>query len=339
MMARRLVVALVGLALVAMAFTGCSLAGRATGGYRVTAYFQEAVSLYPHAPVNVMGVHAGIVDRVAIDGTRVRVDMTIRHEVPLPSGINATISGLTLIGERSVLLSPPWQPGDDRVSNGFVIPLEHTTTPVEPDQGLKAFIDLIQAIQPKVVSQLISSSAKAFGGHEQAFNDLIGTTANIWSNLSAQDGRLVDAASSLHQLATTVNQRDQQLGHIFGAFSDATSLLSTQRQAIATALDSALRLTNDGSSLLNAYQGTLPGDLANLSKLGLTLQANLTSFNDFFKNVSQVAQGITNAYDPVTKTFRLGANVQPSIQAVLDTTFGRILQRLGLCSLNTRICP
>jgi virulence factor Mce-like protein len=246
---------------------------------------------------------------------------------------------LTLIGERSVLLSPPWQPGDDRVSNGFVIPLEHTTTPVEPDQGLKAFIDLIQAIQPKVVSQLISSSAKAFGGHEQAFNDLIGTTANIWSNLSAQDGRLVDAASSLHQLATTVNQRDQQLGHIFGAFSDATSLLSTQRQAIATALDSALRLTNDGSSLLNAYQGTLPGDLANLSKLGLTLQANLTSFNDFFKNVSQVAQGITNAYDPVTKTFRLGANVQPSIQAVLDTTFGRILQRLGLCSLNTRICP
>jgi virulence factor Mce-like protein len=334
-MTRRLVALLLGV----MALTGCSFVGHTAGGYRVTAYFQEAVSLYPHAPVNIMGVRAGTVDKVAIDGTRVRVDMTINHDVPIPSSINATISGLTLIGERSVLLSPPWKPGQDKIANGFVIPLDHTTTPVEPDQGLKAFIDLIQSIQPQIVSQLVSNSARAFGGHEQAFNDLIGTTAGIWSKLSAQDGRLIDAANSLHQLASTVNQRDQQLGRIFGAFSDATSMLAGQRQAIASALDGAIRLTDDGSSLLQAYQGSLPGDLAALSKLGLTLQANLTSFNDFFKNVSQVAQGIFNAYDPVNKTFRLGVNVQPSIQAVLSTTFGRILQRLGLCSLNPTLCP
>ena len=107
------------------------------GGYHVTAYFGEAIALYPHSKVHVMGVNAGTVDRVTVQSGRVRVDMTVHHGVPLPDDVTATISALTVIGERNVTLGPAWTPGHGKIGDGYTIPKERTTTPVEPDEALK----------------------------------------------------------------------------------------------------------------------------------------------------------------------------------------------------------
>jgi phospholipid/cholesterol/gamma-HCH transport system substrate-binding protein len=311
-----------------VALTGCSHITRRAAGYHVTAYFQEAVSLYPRAPVTIMGARAGTVDGVHIDGARVRVTMTIKPGVPISPDVKATIGGLSLVGERSVILSPPWHPGQSRINNGFVIPLDNTTTPVEPDEGLKSFINLINAIEPNVVSELITTSARTFKGNEQTFHDLINTTANIWNSLGRQDQRIVDAANNVHDLLTLVNQ--QPLGDVINEFSQATSVLAGQRQALGAALDASLHLVNAGSSLLDTYGATLPGDLATLTKVEKTIEANLPSFNDFFKQVAAITAGIDKAYNPATGSFNLGVDIQPSLAGPLNLTFDRIVCRLGL---------
>jgi phospholipid/cholesterol/gamma-HCH transport system substrate-binding protein len=317
-----------------LATASCSYIGVGSrGGYVVTAYFHEAVALYPHSKVKVMGVSAGTVERVAVDGSRVRVDMRINNDVPLPTHISATIDALTIIGERNIILSPPWRPGDDKVPNHFVIPLDHTTTPVEPDDALKAITDLAHAIDPAVVTGLITNGANAFGGHAQSFNDLLGGTATLSQQLAQQDDQIIQTAKNLHQLAGTLDTRQQQLGHVIDGFSQATGTLADERAVISSILAGANQLVSAGTSLLAEYKGTLPGDIANLARLGLTLQANVGVFSQLIGSFPAVAQGLLNAYNTTTRTIQLGANLDPSIAGILDGTLGRILNRLGLGNL------
>ncbi|MGH9186366.1 MAG: MCE family protein [Acidimicrobiales bacterium] len=323
------------LLLLALAAPSCSLVGGSGGGgYHVTAYFEEAVSLYPRSPVRIMGMIAGKVDAVTIDGAQVRVDMTINDNVPLPAHVGATISALTLIGERTVLLSPPWKPGDGKVSDGYVIPVENTVTPVEPDEGLKAFVELVNAIEPKVVNQIITGGAAAFSGHEQEFNDLLNTTSDLWSTLGSQDDRLIEAANSIHVLASQLNQRDQQLNSLFEGFAETSQMLADQRDAIASVLDGSLRVVDAGASLLDTYGPMLTADLATFAQLGAVLENNTAALTQIFDRLAPIAQGIANAYDPEGQTFRLGVNISPTLAGILDGSLGRILRQLGLCPPN-----
>jgi phospholipid/cholesterol/gamma-HCH transport system substrate-binding protein len=283
--------------------------------------------------VHVMGVNAGTVDRVTVQSGRVRVDMTIHDAVPLPDDVTATISALTVIGERNVTLGPPWKPGQGKIGDGYRIPKERTTTPVEPDEALKAFKDLAEAIDPAVVTDLIKTSADTFDGHEASFNGLLHTASSLTSDLARQDDRILAAAENLHTLAATANARQAQLGQAVDAFAQATGLLADERQQIASVLTGANRLIDDGTSLLDAYGGNLPGDIANLSRLGLTLQANQKVFADLFAAFPGVGHGLIDAYDEVNNTVRLGANLGPSVNGILDATLGRILDKLGLGGL------
>jgi virulence factor Mce-like protein len=327
---RRLAVALVMVLLVVGVRAWSS---RDSGGYHVTAYFGEAIALYPHSKVRVMGVNAGTVDKVTVQRGRVRVDMTVHDHVPLPRDVTANISALTVIGERNVTLGPPWRPGQAKIGDGYVIPKERTTTPVEPDEALKAFKDLAEAIDPAVITDLVRTGANTFDGHEASFNGLLETASDLTDDLAAQDGKIIKAAQNLHELAQVVNSRQAQLGHAVDAFAQASGLLAGEREEIAAVLKGANRLVASSTDLLDAYGGQLPGDLANLSELGLTLQANQEVFSQLFAAFPGVGNGLIEAYDPINNTLRLGANLGPSINGILDATLGRILDKLGLGDL------
>src|SRR3546814_15310000 len=90
-----------------------------------------------------MGQPVGHVDDIEIDGTVVRVTMTIDSGVPLPSDVGATIGQTQLIGERNVVLHPPWSAelvdsADERAGDGYVIQRDRTEVPVRPDERLHA---------------------------------------------------------------------------------------------------------------------------------------------------------------------------------------------------------
>ncbi len=330
---KRFALLLIGAAL-ALSIAGCGLPGTGgASGYHVTAFFHEAIALYPHSRVKLMGVNAGTVDKVTVEGSQVRVDMTINHDVPLSPDVTATINALTIIGERNVVLGPPWHPGQDKVGDGFTIPAEHTTTPVETDDALKAFRDLAEAIDPTAVSSLVTAGANAFSGHESQFNGFVASISDLTADLGAQDDRIVKTAENLHTLAATAASRDDELGHVIDSFAQASGLLSSERDQISSLLSSSVRLVDAGSSLVSTYQDEIPSDLASLNHLGATLEANEAVFRDLFASFPKVTQGLLNAYDPNNNLLRLGANLSPSVDGLIDGSLGRILDRLGLGAL------
>lgn len=293
-------------------------------GYHVTAYFDSAVALYPQSHVIVMGARIGTVDSVELEDTRVRVEMTIDDGVPLPADVSATIEPLQIIGERNVVMFPAWNPdmattGTGRLGDGDVIPVTRTVTPVEPDEGLTAFNDLAEALDPDVVSSLVEDSAAVLEGRGSEIGASLGNLASISESFAAVDDQLVAIAESVHVLTSRLDEREDQITTLIEGFSTATEVLASERESITRLVESLVALTEEGSALLDAYGGHLPQDVANLAAFTLVLNDNISSLQDLFSAFPLITDGLADAYDPDVGGIALKGSLTPTVTAILES--------------------
>jgi phospholipid/cholesterol/gamma-HCH transport system substrate-binding protein len=322
-----LAVALLGTALLA----GCGGGGGGEGSYQLTAYFERAIGLYPHGDVVVMGIGVGTVDAVELEDTRVRVEMTIDGDVPLPDDVRATIEPQSLIGERNVHLFPPWSAaaeaaGQARIADGASIPLDRTEVPVEPDEGLAAFNSLAESLEPETVEQLVTDAAGALDGQGQNLAAAIEQASSLSGTFASLDQQLVGAAEAVAQLSATLNSREAQLQTLVQRFSEATGVLASERDAIATFLGAVVDLTAQGRSILDLYGDQLPADIANVTALLLVLDSHDSSIDQLLDAFPQITQTLADAYRPSIDGFNLVASPTPSFIAIYDN----LLENLGL---------
>jgi phospholipid/cholesterol/gamma-HCH transport system substrate-binding protein len=320
----RTAIGLLTIALVPL--VGC---GRSGGSYHLTAYFDRTIGLYESGDVQVMGMAVGRVDSIEIDGTLVRVEMTIDDDVPLPADVRATIGQTQLIGERNVVLFPPWDAEQEaadaaRIGDGDVIPRERTEVPVEPDEGLQAFNDLAESLDGDVVRQFVSDSADVLEGRGDRIGAAIDQAAGLGTALAEIDQQLVDAADNLHVLAGSLATRDEQLGALVDDFAQASEVLAAERDGIRSFLSSLVELTAQGRGLLDAYGEQLPGDIAAATALASILERNTSSLDQLLSAFPQLAIGVANAYQPAIDGLYLRANASASAQALLDVLVNQL---------------
>ena len=77
-----------------LAASGCGTSRSATAGqYRVTAYFNQAVGLYPGSDVRILGIPVGTITEVTPMGDRVRVkELQLERKLRLVYRKQATLS-------------------------------------------------------------------------------------------------------------------------------------------------------------------------------------------------------------------------------------------------------
>jgi virulence factor Mce-like protein len=310
---------LVAVVLVTVA-VGCGRPG--DGGYHLKASFPRAVALYSLSLVKVMGINVGHVSHIEVLPDHIEVEMQIDRNVPLPGDVEASIVPLSLIGERNIVLSPAWKPGDDKAEDGHVIPPERTHVPIEPDVALTAITDLANAIDPNAVQKLIHNGAAALDGQGQNINDSLSQTSSLVTLLASQDQTLLSIADSFHKLTAVLEAREGQLGKLLDDFATATNVLATERDAIATFLRALNQLTQSGQALLTSYQMQLPQDVASLASVVLTLQVNAGSLQQLIRSVDDLGQGVIEAYDPGSGGAKVritgSSSVMLDIQAIFD---------------------
>jgi phospholipid/cholesterol/gamma-HCH transport system substrate-binding protein len=271
--------------------------------------------------VKVMGIDVGTVRDIEVDGTKIRVEMQIDDDVPLPADVRAAIVPLSLIGERNVVLFPPWRPGTERAGEGTVIPLERTQVPVEPDEALQAVTDLAEAVDPESVNKLVSGGAAALRGHGADLNSALEQTGRLASLLASQDDKLLAAAANVHELATILNQRESVLGTLLDDFATATQVLADERESIATFLSGLVELTEQGNALLDKYREQLPDDLAGLTRLAMVIQDNAGSVQQLVHALREISDGFTAAYEPLTGGVRIRGSGGPTVLATIQQLF------------------
>lgn len=190
-MTRRTAVGLAAVVLAAL-LPGCGLIG---GGntYTLTAHFPRAVSVFPSSDVRVLGLSAGSVKTVEVDGDQVLVELAIPSDIKVPKGAKAQIVPQSLIGERYIQLSPAYKDGMDTMRDGEEI--TDTIVPTEPDEALAALKEFLDSLDPEGIGRLITNLDDDLHGNGAALNDTLGSLSQLVANFAEKDDvllRIVD---------------------------------------------------------------------------------------------------------------------------------------------------
>jgi virulence factor Mce-like protein len=329
----------VALALLAQ-LPACALLPGSGGERRVlTAFFPRAAAFFKGSHVKLMGNDVGRVRSVSIDGDRIKVVFSVAANVPLPADVNVAIVPLTLVGERNLVLFPPWKPGVKKMVGNPTIPPERTRVPVETDDALKAFTDLAEAIDPQAVQKLAISGTAALRDRGPLINDALNQMGQLATIFGSQDDRLVAVAKSLHTLATTVNAREAQFSKLLTNFSTVSAVLAQERDKIASLLEALARVPSEGEKLLTELGNSLPTTIATLARLALILEGNVDSVRLTVQGLADFAQGFVEAWNPNTGALRVRAFLTPLTASVLQPLYDALGLGTAPCVPVQLECP
>lgn len=321
-------------AAVVATLVGGILAGCSSGSgdqLTVTAEFDSAVGIYETGDVLVLDQEVGTITDVDLRDDVVRITMSIRDDVPLPADVTATIQATSVLGERSIALFPSWSPeleeaGAPRLADGDNIPRDRTQEPVEPDQALQAFNELLAGLDPDAVGGLVTDGATILDGRGERINTSIGAVAELSDTLAAVDGPLLDTAASLNRIAGVLNQRDAQLRQLIDDFGVAVGTLADERTQIESLLGTLVDLTGQTEYILDAHAERLPATIATLAATVGVVEANSSTLTVLTDTLPAVVESFEAAYKPELGGFYLNVNTM----AVAQTVVEQLLDAVGL---------
>ncbi len=306
------------LALLALGLSTSACVPFADNTYPVDVIFPRATALFPDSRVKVMGADVGKVRTIKIEGTRLRVTLAIKNDVPIPARARAAIVPFTLVGERNVVLTPPWKVGQERLGAGDTIPVERTEIPFEPDEALEALRDLAKAVNPNALSRLVSKAAESVKGRGKDFNAALEGTGALSTALGDQDEVLEEIARNFHTLASGLNQREQKLGRVINSFSRVSGVLAEERDNIAAFLDALARLPREGQFLLANFQKQIPQDLAIIAKVLMVAESNIESIEQLIDAFPDITENLIGAYEPNFRALVLRVSASASSAPILQ---------------------
>ncbi|MFC4007428.1 MCE family protein [Nonomuraea purpurea] len=308
----------------ALLMSGCSAVGAEP--YRLVAFFGKAPSLYEEARIKVMGLDAGYVSKIAIYGDKVRVDLLVDRDVPLPADVKAVVAPQNTLGERNVVLYPPWKPGQRRIAPGATIPLERTDLPVEIDDALDAFTKLTDALDDDTLGKVAGDLADGVRGRGKTINNAIADTSELTGILAEQDQRLIELASGLNKLATRLNRREGQVTDAIDSFAEASAILAEERRRLRGFISGMAGFVRRGDVLIEQYSQRLPQAAGTLAELVLTLRANSAATAQAVKGAADFADVVIDSWDRKQHVLKIRIVLNAMTRAWLTPLF----ESLGL---------
>jgi phospholipid/cholesterol/gamma-HCH transport system substrate-binding protein len=325
-------------AVVAVALLASGLAGSAPAAADtkdITAYFTSAISVYGNGSVKVLGLNAGRVTKVEPQGDKVMVKMKMDGDVPLPEDVKATVVPGSLIGERYIQLFPAWTEGKPKAPSRLVIPVERTSVPVEPDEALAALKRLLDGLDPNATGRLVKNLAEDLDGQGQNLSSALSGLSRLTRTLADKDQQIAGIIDNMDRLTATLRTRESQLASVIDKFARTASLLAEERQQLQQLLRGLGNVSVDAYELIRSNRVDLKDDLDTLSRLLVSVSANLDSIKTLLetapvivagRDLDGVGEGLLAAYDPAHHLIDLRTQVSP----LVGNAIGRILAILGV---------
>ena len=321
----------------AFAASSCALVPEG-GTYEVTAFFPRAVSLYEEGAVQVLGLPAGEITEVEVVGDQVRVRMAIDEDIPVPVDVKAAIVPQSLIGERRVQLFPPFQEGDDVITDGHVIDIQDTIVPVEPDEALAALKEFLDSLDPNGVGRLIDNAATTLDGQGENLGAALDELSTLVGNFEANDDDIISIAERFDDFTSTLLRREGQLAQALDDFAVVAEVLADERESIELLVRSLADLSGDGLDLVSEHAVRLRTDIAIVTRLARSIDTNLAGVQDVIDGSRGIIDGLTDAYNPRLNALDLRNSFSPLVSEALSPIFDSIGLDLPCIPIDT-VCP
>ncbi|MFH8617632.1 MCE family protein [Streptomyces sp. NPDC017979] len=278
---------------VALTLTGCSsgmpqlagiedlpLPGGADLGsdpYRITAEFDDVLSLVPQSAVKVNDVAVGRVTDISLTpgAWSARVTMRVNGDVKLPANAVAHIEQSSLLGEKYVQLAPP--PAAENapattaaLADGATIPIARTNRNPEVEEVLGALSLLLNGGGIAQIKNIATELNKALGGREPQVASLLERMDTLVTSLDGNKENITAALDGLNRLSTTLATRKRDVGRLLTDLSPGLKVLEQQRGALLTMLRSLDTLS---AVAVDTIEKGKDDTIADLKALAPTLKA------------------------------------------------------------------
>jgi phospholipid/cholesterol/gamma-HCH transport system substrate-binding protein len=287
---------------------------------RVTAHFTAAVGVYAGSDVRMLGIKIGKIDKVAPQGTSVRVDMEYDSKYTLPADAIAVIIPPSIVSDRYVQLAPVYK-GGAALSDHGDIPLDRTASPVELDDIYKALNTLSTALGPH------GANKASAPGQNGPLTDLVNVLAD---NLKGTGTQLGQTVADLSQATKTLaDNREDLFGTVknLQAFSDALASsdaqvrkfndqlaqvardLADERGDLAAALHNLSTALTTVATFIKTNQGSFHADVAGLEVVTNVLVKQKAALNEALAVAPVALSNLAHAYNPSSGTLDNRSNL------------------------------
>jgi len=265
--------------------TGCqykglqsvSLPGGAGDGdtYKVTVIFDDVLDLVPQSTVHVNDVTVGDVKDITLDGFKARVVVRVKKGVKLPANTVATLDQTSLLGEKSIALSPSHgEAPQGTLAGGALISVERSDRNPEVEEVFSALSALLNGGGLEQLQTINVELASALNGRENKVRDLLGQLNTLVSGLDQRKSEIVRAVEALDRLSGTLAAQTQTISVALTDIAPGLSVLADERADLTQMLVSLSRLGDVGSRIIRASKDNTVADLQALQPvLGNLAQA------------------------------------------------------------------
>jgi phospholipid/cholesterol/gamma-HCH transport system substrate-binding protein len=292
---------------VAGGVTGGLLATAGPGPAQYTAYFSEAVGVYPGSDVDILGVKVGTIDSVQPQGRQVKVVMSIDSGIPVPAGVDAVVIVPSVVADRYIQLTPPYTRGP-QLSAGASIPQSHTATPVEIDELYAAVTKFAADLGPNGVNQngalsdVLNTGAANLKGNGAALGTMIRELSQLYQTLQGSQGNFFGTITNLQKFTAMLDSNNGQVAQVQNQLAQVSQFLAVDRQDLGGALDELATALGQVQGFVANNRSELQANISKLEAITQLLANQRASLAESLDNLPLAADNFVGAYDPSTGT-------------------------------------
>jgi phospholipid/cholesterol/gamma-HCH transport system substrate-binding protein len=313
---RQALLVVVGLLVAALSVTGVAIAAGGGDGddHHITAYFTRTIGVYQGNDVRVLGVRVGTIDELTVEGTRVKVEMTVDGKYQLPAGVKAVVVPPSVVSDRFIQLTPAYT-GGPQLQQDAVLDTDRTQVPLEFDEIFRNLDELNLALGPKgankngALARLVEISAKNLKGNGEEFNGAFKEFSAAISTLAGSRTDLFATVRQLQRFNTMLARNDGGVRALNDNLAKVGDQLSAERQDLGAALanlSTALQLVNQ---FVAENRNTLTSDIHKLTKVTNVLTREKEAVTQIVDTAPFALVNLALAGDPKAKTLDTKADL------------------------------
>jgi virulence factor Mce-like protein len=252
------------------------------------AQFTDVAGLVEGDEVRIAGVRVGQVVGIGLaseqtDRPVAEVELEVSADVPVPSGVQATIRYRNLVGQRYIALTEGDGAGGQTLEENDVIPLAQTRPALDLTTLFGGFQPLLQALSPEDMNRLSYEIIQVFQGESGTVESLLGHVASLTDSLADKDAVIGDMIDNLSTVLSSVAARDQQLSSLIVSLQQFVTGLAGDRDAIFDSLQTIDTLAVTTSEFLSEARAPLEADIEALGDLSTNLAEDGELVEDFLQ--------------------------------------------------------
>ncbi|MFN2611085.1 MAG: MCE family protein [Actinomycetota bacterium] len=268
-----------------VAITGC---GRDKQAMRVSAIFEDVGGLVALANVQSSDVRVGRVESIRLDGYKAKVTLMLDGKADLPENVRAEIRSTSLLGEKFIDLAVPAdETSNGRLSNGQVIPVEHTARVPGLDDVLQRLGSILEGGDVGDLGTFVGSAASIVRGKEQALGDVFARLRTLTDTIAPHSGEIATAVDNLNTAFASLSADPVSLGSAIDSTARATQVLSDQQKDLGRLVDSLSRFASAASQY---SQATTDSSDRALKDLRAVLDQVMTRTNEIEQSLSALSR-------------------------------------------------